>query len=687
METPCPSCGHPFPAGAPACPACGVRLVGADAQRLWEVDQQLAALGRERATLLAALRTPLVGTAAPTTTIAAPPAGRTGSTPRPARSWTVQQLLLTGGVVLLLVAAVVFIAVAWDRIGTGGQVAVLAVVTASGVAGSRALSRRGLHASAEAVAVLTCGLALLDAFAVRRYGLFASDRLDEPTYWLVGLPLVALVLLAGTRAVRRSLVFPVATVLVLAVWPGALAASLEVGVTGVSLIAAGAWAVALGAALLLAPTARRPVLVAVAAVAAAWLLLGAQATLVDVASNPPWDGGLLALLSAAVLITGLVVAARRSTRSRGVDVAARAAAYALAVGVVASEAHHGGAWGLTVVSVLASAVVAVAVVAREDLRLPGGAMPAVVALSWLSGLVSLGESDASWSATGVWLAATCLASAAASRTVHGAARTQLTAYSAATGALALGSFAHGGGDVVRVAVTALLVAAFAGAAAWRRDHREEAGLAVGGVVAAVVGAGYALSADDRPLVLLAVVLGVSGVASLAYGILPRRGLVAVAGVALCSAATWSLALDARVDAVEAYSLPLAALALGAGITRHVRRPGAPSWTTVGPGLSAGLLPSAVASVPDTGLTRPLLTLLGAVVVTAVGVWLREQAPVVTGVVASVIVAVAQLGPYAVAMPRWVSLGLAGALLLAMGFRYEQRRREAVAAAHWLGALR
>jgi hypothetical protein len=201
------------------------------------------------------------------------------------------------------------------------------------------------------------------------------------------------------------------------------------------------------------------------------------------------------------------------------------------------------------------------------------------------------------------------------------------------------------------------------------------------------GAAYALAAEQRPLVLLAVVLGVAGAAVLLYGTLPHRGLVAIGGVGLCTAATWSLALDAEVRTVEAYSLPLAVLALGAGLVRRARHPQAPSWTTLGPGLAAGLMPSAFASVPDAGLVRPVLTLAAAVATAAIGVRLREQAPVVTGVIASVVVAVAQAGPYAVAMPRWLSLGLAGALLLTMGFRYEQRRRDAIAAAHWLSALR
>lgn len=675
MAIPCPDCGRPLPERAPACPACGVRLVGRDAQRLWHVDQQLAALSRERTALLAQLRAP-----------AQTPAAQTAAPEAPShrvRSWTVQQLLLIGGVVLLFVAAVVFVAVAWRRIGTGGQVAVLALVTASGVVGSRSLGRRGLLASAEAVAVLTVGLALLDAFAVRRYGLLSSDQLEPPTYWLLGLPAVVAVLLGGAWASRRSMVFPLAAVLVAAAWPGALIGSLEVEVAGVALVAAGAWAVGLAVAFVLAPSVRRPVLVAVAAVSAGWLLLGVQASVVAVASSTP-TSGLPAVGAAAVLVAGLVVATRRTAGV--VRAAAAVAAYTVSVLVVVAETHHAGPWGLAALSSVASLAVGSAVATRSEARLTPGAAAALMGLAWLAGVVSLTEPDASWSAAGTWLAATSLAAVGASPAVEGARRTRLWAYAGVAGALAVSAFAHAGSDAVRLVATVGAAVLLAAAAATRRERREEPGLGLGAAVATAGAAAYALVAEQRPLALFAIALGVTGAVALLYGALPRRGLVAVLGVALCSAATWSLDVEAGVHAVEAYSLPVAALALGAGLVRRHRHPGAPSWTTLGPGLAAGLLPSAVASVPDAGLLRPVVTLAAAVAVTGIGVRLREQAPVVIGVLASVVVALAQAGPYAIALPRWLSLGLAGALLLTMGFRYEQRRRDALAAAHWLAGL-
>ncbi len=228
-------------------------------------------------------------------------------------------------------------------------------------------------------------------------------------------------------------------------------------------------------------------------------------------------------------------------------------------------------------------------------------------LAWLAGVVSVSDLDASWSATGTWLVATSLAASGASRGVEQARRTLLWAYTGVTGALAVSAFAHAGGDAVRVAATTAAAVLLTAAAAARRERREEPGLAVGATVATVGAAAYALAADQRPLALLAIALGVMGAVALLYAALPHRGRVAVLGVALCSAATWSLDIEADVRTIEAYSLPLAVLALGAGLVRWRRHRDAPSWTTFGPGLAAGLLPSALASVPDAGLVRPART--------------------------------------------------------------------------------
>ncbi len=93
------------------------------------------------------------------------------------------------------------------------------------------------------------------------------------------------------------------------------------------------------------------------------------------------------------------------------------------------------------------------------------------------------------------------------------------------------------------------------------------------------------------------------------------------------------------------------------------------------GLSALLLPSLLAALADDTLTRPLLLGLAALAVLLVGVRTRLRAPLVHSGGVLAVDALHLLTPYAAALPRWVSLGAAGLLLLVLGATYELRRAE------------
>ena len=75
------------------------------------------------------------------------------------------------------------------------------------------------------------------------------------------------------------------------------------------------------------------------------------------------------------------------------------------------------------------------------------------------------------------------------------------------------------------------------------------------------------------------------------------------------------------------------------------------------------------------LKRPLLLGLVALVVLLVGARSRLQAPLVVGSFVLAIVTLTQIGPYVAALPRWVSIGGAGVLLLGLGATYERRLRD------------
>jgi hypothetical protein len=221
----CPACGAPV-TPAERCPACGVSLRSETAQQVWRASvESEAALARRRGLierLKAEAQVPV-----PTAAAAYPPSGHfVGSAydsppaapglppPRqppapasvPAPEWSrrrVQNLLLALGVLLLAVAAVIFLVVSWGVLGVGGRAAVMTAFTAIAAAGATVAARRGLSATGEAVATLTVGLGLLDAYGARSAGLADLDATAALPYWAGALALIALA--AGAWAVMLPL--------------------------------------------------------------------------------------------------------------------------------------------------------------------------------------------------------------------------------------------------------------------------------------------------------------------------------------------------------------------------------------------------------------------------------------------------------------------------------------------------
>ena len=140
---------------------------------------------------------------------------------------------------------------------------------------------------------------------------------------------------------------------------------------------------------------------------------------------------------------------------------------------------------------------------------------------------------------------------------------------------------------------------------------------------------------------------------------------------------WLLLLAGGVVLLEAYTVPAAALALGAGLVALRTRPGLNSWLALGPGLAAALLPSLVSVLvaPDPQPWRRLalgVAALGAVLAGAVRRW---QAPVLLGSATLVPLALHELARGLDLLPRWVFLALGGLALIALAATYERRRRD------------
>ncbi|MFG2164113.1 SCO7613 C-terminal domain-containing membrane protein [Micromonospora chersina] len=152
---------------------------------------------------------------------------------------------------------------------------------------------------------------------------------------------------------------------------------------------------------------------------------------------------------------------------------------------------------------------------------------------------------------------------------------------------------------------------------------------------------------------------------------------------------WLLLAAGGVAVLEAYTLPAAALALGAGLLALRSRPGLNSWLALGPGLGAALLPSLVSvlAAPDPQPARRLalgLVALGAVLGGAARRW---QAPVVLGTATLVPLALHELARGWDLLPRWIFLGLGGLALIALAATYERRRRDLARLRAAVGGMR
>jgi len=202
----------------------------------------------------------------------------------------------------------------------------------------------------------------------------------------------------------------------------------------------------------------------------------------------------------------------------------------------------------------------------------------------------------------------------------------------------------------------------------RTDLRVLAGL--GGVVGLL---GAAADPDRLWTALLA--LGV-GVAVLAARGDHRWGWVS--GLLLAGSSWVRLALS-DVDAPEAYTVPPALALLAVGLLRRRHDPAYRSWHAYAPGLALALVPSLLRAVTDAGELRPFLLGIAALTVLGVGVARRLQAPLVIGAAVLAVDATVQLAPYLAtaydAVPRWVTIGLVGLVLLAAGATFEQRLRD------------
>jgi hypothetical protein len=164
-------------------------------------------------------------------------------------------------------------------------------------------------------------------------------------------------------------------------------------------------------------------------------------------------------------------------------------------------------------------------------------------------------------------------------------------------------------------------------------------------------------------------------ASLALAALGRhRQLFEAAASVAALAATWAWLGASDVKTTEAYTIPAAVLALGAGVIALRRRTSTTSWV-LAPGLLIGLAPTLSIVLAEGDAWRAAILAVAAFSVLVWGAKSRLQAPITIAAITLVWLGLDAIWPTVAAAPRWVTLGLAGVLLLWLGATAERRMRQ------------
>ena len=235
--------------------------------------------------------------------------------------------------------------------------------------------------------------------------------------------------------------------------------------------------------------------------------------------------------------------------------------------------------------------------------------------------------------------------------------------------------------LVAAAVLGLAVGLFAVRDLWAHRASE--------VAAAILGVGgLTIAGIESTVAFSALVWTVAGAGVVVLGLASTRrrwyrwvgsGLLGVAYVLRLAASD--------VDVVEAYTAPFAAVLLATGLWAMRDRSGPGSVQALLPGLVLAMLPSLPQALDDPAGLRALLLGVGSVVALVVGISRRWKAPLVAGAVVLAVLALANVAPVAVAVPRWVLLASAGVLLGGAGITWENRVRDGRAAIRYVGAMR
>lgn len=309
--------------------------------------------------------------------------------------------------------------------------------------------------------------------------------------------------------------------------------------------------------------------------------------------------------------------------------------------------------------------------------------PAVVALAPLTTLSSWPAAVVIWPVAGVVLATVALRTGDVF--LRCAAAFVATAWGLGTVAPALELI--DGDD--RWTALALVVAALVGLGLTLFAVRDDlASLSAESAAATLGAAGIAIGSVESTLGFASFVWTVAGAGVVVLGLTSaRRRWYRWAGSALLGVAYVLRLAASDVEVVEAYTLPFAAFLLAAGLWAMRDEDGPGTVRALLPGVALAILPSLPQALDEPTGLRALLLGLGAAVALAVGTWRRWQVPFVAGALVLALLVLVNVGPPALALPRWVLIASAGALLLGAGITWDDRVRDGRAVIRYVGSMR
>lgn len=204
----------------------------------------------------------------------------------------------------------------------------------------------------------------------------------------------------------------------------------------------------------------------------------------------------------------------------------------------------------------------------------------------------------------------------------------------------------------------------------------EAGVASGALMLGALGVITGPTAEDATWA--AVYLTVAGATVVAQSLLRAdRRPMAWPGSALLMLASWVRLVDLDVTEPEPYTMPAAVALVLFGLVRLRRDPDADTLRALGPGLALALLPSLLWALEEPVTLRGLLLGLGCLGLVLGALHTRWAAPLLLGAGVGAVLVFRMAAPYlGDAVPRWVLIGGAGALLMVVGITWERRLQEA-----------